>query len=97
MTGFSTKKKRTVIIFSDTVTTPLTYEFIVHCDEASLINIVQSTIKLLNPSVLVDSTVTIPEGQPQSQNVVECQGCGATVIVHAGQVNQCEYCDRYVE
>ena len=29
--------------------------------------------------------------------VLECRGCGATVIFHPGVINKCEYCERYVQ
>lgn len=50
----------------------------------------------------VRSTVSVPENIPEEEvqkvtaqiEVVQCEGCGAFVIVTAGNVTKCGYCDR---
>ena len=50
----------------------------------------------------VRSGVSVPEKIPEAEvqkvtaqlKVVQCEGCGAYVIVTAGKVTKCDYCDR---
>lgn len=50
----------------------------------------------------VRSRVSVPENIPKEEipkvtaliDVVQCEGCGAYVIVTAGNVTKCNYCDR---
>ncbi|MCL1844742.1 MAG: SHOCT domain-containing protein [Defluviitaleaceae bacterium] len=49
--------------------------------------------------IAADAACPVPvDGAPAAfPQVCECPGCGASVIIHPGAVNKCEYCDRLVE
>ncbi|MCL1844743.1 MAG: SHOCT domain-containing protein [Defluviitaleaceae bacterium] len=49
--------------------------------------------------IAADAACPVIEGEVQGDapQVCECPGCGASVIIHLGAVNKCEYCDRFVE
>ena len=50
----------------------------------------------------VRSTVSVPENIPKAEvqkvkaqiDVVQCEGCGAFIVVTRGNVTKCGYCDR---
>jgi len=50
-----------------------------------------------NPDNTPTDSNTQDAAEADIQRVVECPGCSATIIIRAGTIGKCEYCDKVVE
>jgi len=61
------------------------------------VNMVRDMIIHLSANATTQLEASGTGAKPASQSVVDCSGCGATVIIHQNTINKCAYCDRFVQ
>ena len=84
--SFCTAKQRVdFIIAYDKLTSPLLGDLLIRAAETAQNNAPQAA----GPNSFASGGCVV--------KVIECKSCAATVLVRLGQLNQCEYCNRFVD